>query len=87
MQLRGLAGTRKIRHCEFVRTPAEAIHHLRKHVAVTAAGDRGAINMWDDNHGFYRCESMANKQTLDSQRYATLRDVRYWASIWFRRIN
>lgn len=87
MQLTGLAGTRKVRHCEFIRTATAAIYHLRKRVAVTSAGDRGAINVWDDKEGLYRCESMANRSVLDSQRYTSLTKVRAWVSDWLKRIN
>jgi hypothetical protein len=43
--------------------------------------------VWDDKEGLYRCESMANRSVLDSQRYTSLTKVRAWVSDWLKRIN
>ena len=87
MQLIGLAGTRKVRHCEFFESPSGAVSCLRRKMASTSAGDYGAINVWDDKDGNYRCESMAHYNVLDSQVFSSLRAVRSWVSIWLRKIH
>ena len=87
MQLIGLAGTRKVRRCEFFGSPNGAVNFLRRKVAATNAGDYGAINVWDDKDGNYRCESMRNYTILDSQVFTSLRAVRSWVRTWLKKIN
>ncbi len=86
MQAVGLPGTRKVRRVEMFRTPAGAIRLLRKRIVATAANDNGAVNVWDDREGFYRCESYRHMSILESRRFSNLREVRSWLKEWLRKI-
>ena len=87
MQLIGLAGTRKVRRCEFFGSASGAVNCLRRKVAATSAGNYGAINVWDDKDGSYRCEAMTHYVVRDSQVFTSLRAVRPWISTWLRKIH
>ena len=86
-ELRGLPGTSDVRECVFVGTAAQAIKNLRLGMAVSAASDNGAINMWDDAEGKYRCEAMRHMHTLEAKVFTNLKDVRRWVSEWLRKIQ
>ena len=86
MTLNGLPDTRKIRHCERFESGAEAVKWLRKKVACTAADENGALNIWDDKYGKYRCEAMRRYVVLESKAFTNFRDVRRWANEWLKKI-
>ena len=87
MQLRGLPNTRKIRRCEHISSAAVAVTLLRCGIAGTTANDYGAINVWNDWDGKYRCESMRHFVTLESKTFTSLTAVRKWVSVWLRNIS
>ena len=87
MVLTNLPYTRKIRRCEMVKSANAVIDCLRRGVAATAAGDTGAINVWDDRDGFYRCEAMRWRVTVNEQKYKSLRKVREWSKHWIAQIQ
>lgn len=47
--------------------------------AYTASGDKGAINIWIDNDGFFRVERMAFMVTRDSQKFKNFTQVIAWS--------
>lgn len=87
MQFVGLADTRRIRRCERFRSGAEAVRWLSKRVACTAADDFGALNVWNDKFGKYRCEAMRWCRTVDSRTFTSLREVQRWCVEWLVRIG
>jgi hypothetical protein len=60
---------------------------VRQGIAATAANDYGAINIWDDKYGKYRCESMTYGVTVESKSFTRLVDVRRWATDWLHKIS
>ncbi len=47
--------------------------------AYTASGDKGAINIWIDDDGFFRVERMAFMVTRDSQKLKNFTEVIKWS--------
>lgn len=87
VRLMGLEGTSKIRRAVFIHSAAEAIRVLRKGLAATSAADHGAINVWKDRKGQYRVWAGQQLATKASETLTSLKDVRWWVSIWLRRIK
>ena len=54
--LQGLEGTnnKKLEVKEFFNTGVEAMKQLKQYGYACGAGDKGAINIWKDDEGFYR---------------------------------
>jgi len=76
-----------VRHCERFRSGTEAVKLLRRKVAATAADDNGALNIWDDKFGKYRCEAMRYYVTLESKSFTALAEVAKWAAAWLIKIR
>jgi hypothetical protein len=87
MTLTGLTNTRKVRKCEFVSSATAVLRCLRKKVAATTAGDYGAINVWGDKDGDYRCDAMRYCATVDFQIFTNLNDVFTWSKKWIKEIE
>ena len=94
MELIGLSGTRNTRRAERFESPAEAIKWLRKRVACTAADSNGALNVWDDRDGNYRCEAFRHlvvgwsiSLRVDSQTFTSYKAVREWVAKWLKEIE
>ena len=87
MQLIGLPDTRKIRHCERFRTPAGAIALLRRKIVGTTADSNGALNVYMDKFGKYRCIACRHLCEIDSQTFTSLAAVRKWLVIWLEGIK
>jgi hypothetical protein len=85
VDLRGVAGGR--REARIVRTPSAAIKALRAGLAATSAGDNGALNIWTDDTGAYRCESMKFMVTLESRVFNKQSSVVKWFKQWWARIQ
>ena len=65
--LTGLEGTKEDKEVVFIDNPRRAVKFLLRGYAVTASGDNGALNVWNDDAGKYRCKSMrflATKEPL-----------------------
>jgi hypothetical protein len=88
MQLQGLPGlkAKKIK-AEYFKKISEIETNLNKNIAVTTAGDNGAINIWKDDEGKIRCESYSFCKTLDSQIYSNISNVNNWAAKWLKEIK
>jgi len=63
------------------------VKKITTEIAVTAAGDRGAINIWLDNDNHFRCEAMSYLQCVDTQIYNDLNMVKAWAKKWLAEIG
>lgn len=87
MVLKGLPNTRYVRACKFFRSPTAAIRILRKGLAATSSGSNGAINVWKDRDGKYRCEAMRFKMTTNSTLFSSQSGVRNWLAFWLRQIQ
>ena len=87
MQLIGLPDTRKIRHCERFRTPAGAIALLRRKIVGTTADSNGALNVYVDKFGKYRCIAMRYCCEIDSQTFTSLVAARKWVIEWLEKIK
>ena len=73
--------------CEFITKLSEIKNILENGKACTTAGDNGAINIWKDDTGLIRCESMAYYRSLDTKEFENLEDVEKWAKKWIRKIR
>lgn len=86
MRAIGLEGTSRVRRVYMARTTAKVIELLKVGKVATAANDNGALNVWRDRHGKYRCEAYRRCITQDSQVFTCLTHVRSWCSEWFKKI-
>ena len=86
-RLSGLPGTQRDQEAVYVTSPTGAIRALRGKLAATAAGDEGALNVWRDDAGAYRCEFQRYWVTVDHQTYRTLREVREWLTAWLPKMD
>jgi len=51
---------------------------IKSGLAATSAADHGAINVWRDDAGKYRCHRMVFLAVKDSHEFDTLAQVRAW---------
>lgn len=72
--------------CFFLKKPIE-IKKVTKTLAATAAENNGAINIWIDDDGNFRCESMRFFQSLEKQIYDDINDAKTWARKWLSEIK
>jgi hypothetical protein len=63
------------------------IRWLTRDTALTAAKDNGAINIWIDDFGQYRCEAMRNFMSLEKGIFTKKFEVRDWAEEWLKKIE
>lgn len=82
----GLPGTKRNLEAIFIRKVAKLPATLKAGKCATAADDNGAISAWIDDAGKYRCEAYRRMRTIDSQTYASLKDVKKWYSEWLKNI-
>ena len=86
--LRNLKGTSVEEiECEFITKPSEIKDILENGKACTAADSNGAINIWKDDNGLIRCESMAYFRSLDTKEFENIEDVEKWTKKWLRKIK
>lgn len=71
----------------FFRSVTAAMDGIKHHRAVTSAGDQGAINVWIDDDGKYRCAFMVRSTTDNSIVVSTEREVRTWLKEWFPKLG
>jgi hypothetical protein len=72
---------------DFIRTGKEVEAILNKGIAATAAGESGAINIYKDDDGFFRCEAMRWLKSVDKKTFDNILDVVKWADKWLPEIG
>lgn len=88
MTLKGLKGTTIIdMECEFFKKTSQIKKILESGKAATTANTNGAINIWKDDEGFIRCESMRHYFILDEQKFTKIIEVKNWAKKWLIEIE
>jgi hypothetical protein len=86
-ELIGLPGVKGgIRVCEYFRSISGCRRILRDGLAATAAADNGAINVWRDDEGSYRCEAYRYKLTIAAESFSSFAKVADWLKVWLGRI-
>ena len=85
--LRGLPGTKRDQRAVYVTSPTAAMRALRNKLAATAAGPEGAVSVWRDDAGAYRCDFQWHRVSYESRTFRTLRDVRGWLTLWLPRVG
>jgi hypothetical protein len=82
-----LPGVRRKRTMAFfVRSQTQAMRIIRaepKGAAVTAAGGRGAINIWVDDKRLIRCNFQRHCCDLSNETFDSLTAVRGWLREWW----
>lgn len=86
--LKGLEGIkRKKIEAAWIVDVTDISNVLKKGLACTSAGDNGAINIWKDDDGLFRCKAMRYRRTINEQKYRNISDVENWISIWIDAIK
>lgn len=71
-----------------VRSRTAAIRELRAGAkAVTAAGGEGALNVWRDDNGAFRCEFDRYRTPIDQKTFRFLGPVDDWLREWFPKLE
>lgn len=71
-----------------VTSRTSALKHLRGGArAVTAAGDNGALNVWIDEDGMYRCSFHRFLSTKNHGTWKYLASVDAWLREWWPRMK
>lgn len=65
----------------------DAIRWLREGYAITASGDNGALNVWKDKNGLWRCEFMRFLICQDSRSYKHIAAVDAWLAETFPKLT
>lgn len=73
--------------CEFIDKPSDVKKILSKGKAATTAGDNGAINIWKDDKGRYRCAAMQWMRTVEQKDFRDIDQAIRWAAKWIKTIN
>lgn len=60
---------------------------LKNGYAATAAGNMGAINVWQDDEDKIRCEAMIFMQTKSSEIFDDIFSAQIWVDDWMKRIE
>jgi transcription termination factor Rho len=61
---------------------SKMIDHINSGVAVTLSGNNGALNIWKDDDGYLRGESMKYCITTDKQIFSTPEQMNKWVCKW-----
>ena len=85
--LSGLPGRKRDLRALNVASPTAALLALRSKLAASAAGSDGALNVWRDDVGMYRCEFMRFRRTVDSRVFHRLIEVRGWLKEWLPKVE
>ena len=83
----GLPGTSRKIEAVIVDSGAQAVKALRDGKAATAAGPNGAINVWIDDGGRYRCHLQVFREVNHSANCRSLRSVSAWVREYLARIQ
>lgn len=78
---------RKKTKCVFIKDASRIKGLLSRDVAITSADDNGALNIWIDDKGVYRCKSMRYGFILDKKETLDIEEVIQWAEKWIKEIQ
>lgn len=81
--LTGLPGTTAPHEAVSVSSRSSAIAQLRLGSTITASGDNGALNVWRDDGGSWRCQFMVHMAVQSDLRTRHLAAVDRWLRTWF----
>lgn len=70
-----------------VHTLSGALRNLGPHRVCSDAGDAGAVTVWIDSAGSYRCAFTRQWVTIDSAVAATKKEVGAWLREWMPRMH
>lgn len=87
VKLTNLPGRPGITKAEGVSSRTAAINALRSGNAVTASGDDGAINVYRDNAGEFRCIFCQFRVRIKSETFRHLAAVDEWLREWFPKLG
>ena len=89
MLLTGLEGRKeKFTECMYFESEEQITNILfENNKAATTADYNGAINIWLDDEGYIRCESMRYLSSLEKKKYSRVSDVKKWAKKWLEKIK
>ena len=82
-----LEGTNRKETKAIIINKAFQVKKITTELAVTAAGDKGAINIWLDDDNHFRCEAMRFFNSVDKQTYSDINKVKLWAKKWLAEIG
>jgi hypothetical protein len=69
------------------RTVTDFRHALVSNRACSAAGDHGAIMVWQDDGGKWRAAFMRYSETLESEIFATKAAISPWLRAWLPKMR
>lgn len=86
--LKGLAGiSLDETPCLFIEKASEIEVVLRNGYAATSANNNGALNVWKDDEGKCRCESMRYMVKIESKIYSNISGAMRWTEKWLEKIK
>ena len=86
--LKNLSGIKKVEiDADVFHFAIEIKEILAKGIAAATADDNGALSIWIDDNGYYRCEAQRYCKTIDSRIYTHLKSVIKWATKWLEEIK
>jgi len=85
VELTGLPGIkrRRVRAALVNSISAFMAVFMTRTKAATGAGDHGAVNVYIDDDGSYRCQFMRRHTVIDASWFTTKAGVRRWLSEWW----
>ena len=77
--LRGLPGVKQVRtRAVFVTSVTMGMEFVREGLAITCSGDEGALNVWKDDDGTWRCERHRFKLVASEAKFKYIAAVAQW---------
>jgi hypothetical protein len=83
LTLKDLKGRPGLTRALFVRSRTAALQAARGGMAVTAAGNHGALNIWRDGHHRLHAEFYSRLVSQNHTILPTLRDLELWLRAWW----
>lgn len=66
----------------FVGTVSQAMKALREVRLCSAAGDHGAVTVWRDDAGLFRCDFSRHRNTVATALWSKKVEVQAWLREW-----
>ena len=71
--------------CIFVKT-AHDFKKLSPTLALTNAGDSGALSIWIKDNGLFCCEAYRYRATVEEKEFSDINSVKEWWKEWRKKI-